>query len=167
MALEMYDTLNKRSEEEFNKMRDMEKQQGKMDDTIMAYVNTIDSLRRKNEDLNSTITKLEMNLKAREVALSHISGARFNDVNVPPLDNGYSQAGTQGHVKVSNDELVRYHQPDRDGVIKITNIRQAALNFLNVIDANVPEGKDRESARECVRDAMMRANAAIVLNGRS
>lgn len=66
---------------------------------------------------------------------------------------------------VNNADVVAHHAPDREQIQRITTIRSAARNFLDAIDANCPASADATAAKRKVREAIMTANAAIVLNG--
>lgn len=65
----------------------------------------------------------------------------------------------------SNEEIVSHHSPGPEEIQRITTIRAAARNFLDAIDANCPRSADADAAKRHVREAMMTANAAIVLHG--
>lgn len=65
----------------------------------------------------------------------------------------------------SNDELTSHHSPYPEQIQRISTIRAAAHNFLDAIDANCPPCADAADAKRKVREAMMTANASIVLNG--
>lgn len=62
-------------------------------------------------------------------------------------------------------ELFRYHPPTPDQLPKYTALREAALVFARVIEANVVNCEDRSVAIRHVRDALMTANAAVALEG--
>lgn len=64
-------------------------------------------------------------------------------------------------------ELFSYHRPTEDQLPKYQAIRTAAKNFAETILNNTPPGADQSDALRKVREAMMTANAAIALNGRS
>lgn len=63
------------------------------------------------------------------------------------------------------DELVAYHQPTETAIGQITEIRSAAATFMKAICANCPPCADRAAAIRLAREAMMTANASIVLGG--
>lgn len=63
------------------------------------------------------------------------------------------------------NDVVRYHAPDNDQITKISNIRIAAEEMLREIMTNCPPCADTTAACRKVREAMMTANAAIVLKG--
>lgn len=62
-------------------------------------------------------------------------------------------------------EVVTYHAPDADQIASISNIRAAAETMLEAIVLNCPPCADTTAATRKVREAMMTANAAIVLKG--
>jgi hypothetical protein len=59
------------------------------------------------------------------------------------------------------DNLFSYHAPVGDQVETYQQIRQAGRTLAEVIIERVPPGDDRDWAIETVRDAVMRANAAV------
>ncbi len=61
------------------------------------------------------------------------------------------------------EEMVGYHQPTPQQVDKITNIRIATETLIIAIAQNCPECADRSAAIRKAREAMMTANAAIVV----
>lgn len=61
------------------------------------------------------------------------------------------------------EDVFSYHAPDAAGLEGIANIRRAASLFAESIVMNAPPSADRSSAIRHVRNAMMEANAAIVL----
>ncbi len=60
-------------------------------------------------------------------------------------------------------EIVSYHKPDDAGVAAITAVREATMNLLLVIVKNCPPSADRSAAIRKAREAMMTANASIVV----
>lgn len=64
-------------------------------------------------------------------------------------------------------ELFRYHAPTEVTIPKFAAINQAAKNFAEIVLQNCPHGADRSAAIDLIRDARMKANAAISLNGLS
>jgi len=95
-------------------------------------------------------------------SLGSLAGAARYDAQCNTQAEPPAYAPTIGY---ENRHIVAHHSPDRDQIQRITAIRQAALNFLDVIDANCPRCADATAAKRKVREAMMTANAAIVLNG--
>jgi len=68
-------------------------------------------------------------------------------------------------VPPSNRFITQHHAPSYEEIKSIANIRLAAENFMNAIDANCPPSADASDAKRKVREAMMTANASIVLRG--
>jgi hypothetical protein len=64
------------------------------------------------------------------------------------------------------EDIYSYHRPDEEDVRKISNIREAAKALDRAILANTPKCADQSAARRKCREAMMTANAAIVLKGK-
>jgi hypothetical protein len=62
-------------------------------------------------------------------------------------------------------DVVRHHAPDDYGINKIGHIRMAAENMITAILETTPVCADQSAAIRHVREAMMTANAAIVLDG--
>lgn len=60
--------------------------------------------------------------------------------------------------------MFSYHKPSEAQTQAIQNIRAAALRFGQVILRNTPPCADQTVAIRVVREAMMWANAAIVVN---
>lgn len=65
------------------------------------------------------------------------------------------------------EHLFKYHPPDLDQMGKYTLIRNTAKFFAQVILDNTPPGADQSAAIRHIRDAVMTANAAIALRGRT
>jgi len=57
------------------------------------------------------------------------------------------------------------HTPDAAQAAAIERIRAGAREFAQIIEDNAPNCADRAVARRKVREAMMSANAAVVLQG--
>lgn len=69
----------------------------------------------------------------------------------------------------TNDNLQKwftYHKPTEEDIPKYLAIREAALAFARVIDANCPFSADKTAAIRKVREAVMTANAAIACCGK-
>jgi hypothetical protein len=64
-----------------------------------------------------------------------------------------------------NYEVTRRHGTSQESILKMSAVRGAAKQFLDVIDANCPACADSQFAKRLVRMAMMVANAAIDLDG--
>lgn len=62
-------------------------------------------------------------------------------------------------------DVLAYHAPGDAGLEKIANIRVGAEVFAQAILDNAPACADTSAAIRHVREAMMTANAAIVLEG--
>jgi len=67
--------------------------------------------------------------------------------------------------KANVDDVVRYHAPTDLQIAQIGEIRKAAAVLLNAILEHCPPCADTTAATRKVREAMMTANAAIVLDG--
>lgn len=63
------------------------------------------------------------------------------------------------------EQLFTYHAPDADQVERIDRIRNAAKALAHVIVENTPKSADRSAAIRKLREAVMTANASIVLRG--
>lgn len=61
------------------------------------------------------------------------------------------------------DHLFTYHPPNLFQIGQMADIREAAKLLANAIVRNVPEGPDQSAAIRKVREAVMTANAGIVL----
>jgi hypothetical protein len=59
-----------------------------------------------------------------------------------------------------------YHAPDAEALQKITNMREGAKAFAQVIVDNTPPSADQTLAVQHVVDALARGNRAVVLDGR-
>jgi hypothetical protein len=60
-------------------------------------------------------------------------------------------------------EMVSYHKPTDEQVNQISEIRAATEKMLLAILKNCPQGPDRSAAIRKAREAMMTANASIVV----
>lgn len=63
------------------------------------------------------------------------------------------------------ESVVTYHKPSEESVAKITRVREATANLLETIAKECPAGPDRSAAIRKAREAMMTANASIVVPG--
>ena len=61
------------------------------------------------------------------------------------------------------DEVVRYHAPRDLQVENITKVREATAALIKAIVRNAPDVPDRRVAIRKAREAMMTANAAIMV----
>jgi hypothetical protein len=62
-------------------------------------------------------------------------------------------------------DVVSYHAPDENGLSAIQLVREATESYIMVLLNVCPESADRSVAIRHARDAMMNANASIVLKG--
>lgn len=62
-------------------------------------------------------------------------------------------------------DVIQYHAPTEAMVSAIGVVRMSATDMIRAILENVPDCADRTAAIRKVREAMMTANAAIVLEG--
>jgi predicted ABC-type ATPase len=73
-------------------------------------------------------------------------------------------------VEVPTDDKLQnwftYHKPTEADIPKYLAVREAALTFARVIDANCPFGADKTAAIRKIREAVMTANAAIACCGK-
>jgi hypothetical protein len=60
----------------------------------------------------------------------------------------------------------RYHSPTPEQVARIGDLRHAAFNFAMALEMNVRPCADRTAAMRKIREALMTANAGIVLEPR-
>lgn len=65
------------------------------------------------------------------------------------------------------EDIFNYHQPSELGIARIGEIREAAKAFARIILSHTPKCADQAASLRKVREAMMTANAAIVLEGRN
>lgn len=65
------------------------------------------------------------------------------------------------------EELFTYHRPTVEQQEALVLIREYAQGFAQLMLRNVPPGADRAAAIRKLRECVMTANAAIVLNGLS
>lgn len=60
-------------------------------------------------------------------------------------------------------QLTMHHAPNEEGIAAITNIREATFFLIATIMRNCPASADRSAAIRKAREAMMTANASIVV----
>ncbi len=60
-------------------------------------------------------------------------------------------------------EITTYHKPDDAQIEQIGNVREGAQVFLLAVLRNCPASPDRSAAVRKIREAMMTANASIVV----
>lgn len=71
-----------------------------------------------------------------------------------------------GPVTLENlDNVIQYHAPTTADLQRLENIRLACRQFCRAILQNAPECADRSAALRHAREAMMSANASVVLGG--
>jgi hypothetical protein len=58
-----------------------------------------------------------------------------------------------------------YHAPTADHIVKLQRVRDAARAFAEILLDEVPQCADQQDALRLIRESVMTANAAIVLNG--
>lgn len=63
------------------------------------------------------------------------------------------------------DDVFRYHAPSLEETQHISAIREAGKAFAAAILDHAPQCADQQAAIRHVREALMTANAAIVLEG--
>lgn len=66
----------------------------------------------------------------------------------------------------SIDNLFTYHIPDQTQIEKLLKLRTAAKVLAWAIDDYVPVCADQAAAMRLLRECLMTANAAVVLNGK-
>lgn len=67
------------------------------------------------------------------------------------------------------DDLIDIHtykEPDVSQIENMQRIRDAAINFADVINRLAPDSADKSAALRKVREAQMTANASIMLKGK-
>jgi len=74
-----------------------------------------------------------------------------------------TQTPTELSIREKAHLIVTYHQPNQEGIEKITRIRQATEDLIAAIMENCPASADRSAAVRKAREAMMTANASIVV----
>lgn len=65
------------------------------------------------------------------------------------------------------EQICTYHAPDGTQQAQIGEVRQATRNLIVAILKHCPRSDDRTAALRKAREAMMTANASIVLKGQS
>ncbi len=64
-------------------------------------------------------------------------------------------------------DIFSYHAPQDTDVAVYNKLRNGALEFARVVMEECPPGADRMAAVRKIREAVMTANAAVALKGRS
>ncbi|HEY3499463.1 MAG TPA: hypothetical protein VGK73_32460 [Polyangiaceae bacterium] len=67
--------------------------------------------------------------------------------------------------KQNIEDVFTYHAPLPDQVVALQAVREAAKRLTHAILENAPQCADQQAAIRHVREAVMTANAAIVLDG--
>jgi hypothetical protein len=84
----------------------------------------------------------------------------------PQADQGQLVPKDQAQLEIDAlTHVFTYQQPDADQIAKMADIRAAALVFALCIRERVPRCADRTVAIRKIREAVMTANAAIMLDG--
>lgn len=68
--------------------------------------------------------------------------------------------------KFDPEYVFTHHQPNAEKLRHYEAIHLAAQRFAEVILENAPDGEDRDTALNLLRQAMMMANAAVALDGK-
>ena len=68
--------------------------------------------------------------------------------------------------KANMDDVVDYHAPRGDQLTKLIAVRTAERTMINAILENTEPCDDQQVAISWVRAGAMRANAAIILDGK-
>jgi hypothetical protein len=63
------------------------------------------------------------------------------------------------------EQLFTYRPPDAEQIEQLGNVRNAAKGLAHVIMENCPKSADRTAAIRKLREAVMTADASIVLRG--
>lgn len=83
------------------------------------------------------------------------------ETNAPEKLNG-PLPGESPEVRDAN-ALTKYHQPTEEQIAQMAKVRSVASLFIIEIARNCPKNADRSAAIRKVREALMTANASIVL----
>lgn len=63
------------------------------------------------------------------------------------------------------ESIFTYHAPDPLQIVALKAVRESAKALAHVILDDVPQCADQQAALRLLREAVMTANAAIVLHG--
>lgn len=63
------------------------------------------------------------------------------------------------------EDVFTYHAPDADQIKRLQDVREAAKTLAARMLSDVPACADQQAALRLLREAVMTANAAIVLKG--
>lgn len=103
----------------------------------------------------------------REINEKLASEKQYNQHNLGQAAPGvYGMAGQPKSLDQRLADIFSYHD-DPDASPRYVAIRSAAKHFAEVIMQNSPAGQDQSLAVLYVRQAVMFANAAVALNGRT
>lgn len=64
------------------------------------------------------------------------------------------------------EEVFASHEPDAHQKMRLSDLRDAARKFAKEIVESCPNGPDKSAALRKVREALMTANAGVMLKGR-
>jgi hypothetical protein len=67
--------------------------------------------------------------------------------------------------KQNVEAIFTYHAPTPDQITNLQRVRDAAKTLAHVILEETPQCADQQAALRLLREAVMTANAAIVLDG--
>jgi hypothetical protein len=67
--------------------------------------------------------------------------------------------------KQNVEAIFTYHAPSPTHLISLQRVREAAKTLAHVILEETPQCADQQAALRLVREAVMTANASIVLDG--
>lgn len=103
-------------------------------------------------------------------ALSDIN-TQMSQAQTDPSGFAYTQAYPNG-ISAANaqdivDRVFNYHAPTPEQLSHLSDIREGFKALAKTILRHVPPGADRTASIRKLRESMMTANAAIVLNGLS
>lgn len=62
------------------------------------------------------------------------------------------------------DKIFTYHVPTTESIRRLKLLRDSAKTFVQIIEELVPDSSDKSAAVRKLRECVMTANAAIVLN---
>jgi hypothetical protein len=103
---------------------------------------------------------------------SPLNSEKYDDANLcaeksyPRTQQGCcGQANTAYSPEAVIEHIFTYHSPTPTTLPKFQAVREAGKYFAKVILQNVPYGQDRLTAILKVREAVMTANAGILLDG--
>lgn len=62
------------------------------------------------------------------------------------------------------EKMFTYHAPNDSSLERLRNVRGKAMELAHLINTEIPECADKSASIRLLREAVMTANAAIVLN---